>query len=131
MEIANLDSEQSPVINDQIFKLNSANLVEKALNMKTEKPLNEFELAKIEGFNENEIEMLKVFWNPCFNSEWIYLSDEVILEFLTNEKSETSISNFYRRILIPNYRTEIDYKEVNIQNEVVKSYLSKNYKIEL
>jgi hypothetical protein len=51
---------------------------------------------------------------------WLYLSEEIILKFLTNEKSETSISNFYRRILILNYTVEIDYKEVKKDNPIVK-----------
>jgi hypothetical protein len=125
MEIVNLVSEQSPTITEQTFKLNSANVVEKALEVKTDIPLNEFELAKIEGFNDSELEMLKIFWKPCFNSEWIYLSDEIILEFLTNDTSKIALSNFYTRILISNYREEIDYKEVSFEDELVKVWFSK------
>lgn len=54
--------------------------------------------------------------------EWIYLSDEIILEKLTNQKSKNGINNYCKRILIPNYEENIDYKEVSFNHELVKKY---------
>ena len=53
-------------------------------------------------------------------SEWIYLSDNLILENLTNETGKDAIRNFYNRIMIPTYEEEIDYKQVSADNELVK-----------
>jgi hypothetical protein len=43
------------------------------------------ELAQFIGFSKDELKMLDIFWNPTFNKGWIYLSDEIILDNLTNE----------------------------------------------
>jgi hypothetical protein len=83
--------------------------------------LTETQLAQLAGFNDNEVKMLTMFWNPIFNQSWIYLSDEMILKYLTNETKKDAITDFYRRILIPTYQEGIDYKEVSIENELVKS----------
>jgi phage anti-repressor protein len=56
--------------------------------------------------------MIKLYWNPIFNKSWIYLSDELILENLTNEKSIYAIKNFYNQVMIPNYIENIDYKNI-------------------
>ena len=95
----------------QVFKPEL--IIEKALQLTDKEPLNETQLAKIAGFNDNEIQMLEMFWNPVFNQSWIYLSDELILGYLTNDTKETAIANFYRRILLPTYTEGIDYQEVS------------------
>ena len=64
--------------------------------------------------------MLTLYWQPCFNNSWIYLSDELILENLTNETGKDAIINFYKRIMIPTYEDELDYKQVSADNELVK-----------
>ena len=57
-------------------------------------------------------------------SEWIYLSDELILENLTNETTKFAVPDFIKRILITTYEEEIDYKQVLADNELVKFSLS-------
>jgi hypothetical protein len=36
------------------------------------------QLADIMEFSKEEKTMLNIFWEPTFNSGWIYLSDEMI-----------------------------------------------------
>jgi phage anti-repressor protein len=123
MKTATDQSNQPSNTTLQVFK-SEINVIEEALKISNDKPITEYEFAKIAGFNDTEIKMIKMFWNPVFNQSWIYLSDEMILEYLTNENKESAIANFYRRILLPNYQEEIDYQEVSSNNDLVKSYLS-------
>ena len=62
-------------------------------------------------------------------SEWIYLSDEIILGGLTNEKGNNALQNFYSRCLTENYKKDIDYKKINKNDELVTRYPSKTNKI--
>jgi phage anti-repressor protein len=118
-------SQSSQLSNNrlQVFKPN--NIISIALEQTKNKQLTEFEFAKLMGFNQNEIKMLELYWNPVFNKSWIYLSDDLILENLTDEKNETSIRNFYNRILLKgDYIENIDYKEVKANDNIIKSHRS-------
>ena len=46
----------------------------------------------------------------------------MILEYLTEEKKKDALYNFYKRILLPVYEEDIDYKEVSFDNELVKFF---------
>ncbi len=56
------------------------------------------------------------------DSEWIYLSDEMILEYLTNETNKDALRHFYDRILLAKYEKETDYIEVSARHELVKTH---------
>ena len=89
-------------------------IISQAINLSEDFiPIDEIKLAEIANFTPKEISMLKLFWNPCFNSTWIYLSDEIILNFLTNSKTEDAVNNFIRKVLITNNEKEIDYLQVD------------------
>ena len=94
MITANTPSNQLSYTNSQVFKLD---FIENALV--DNKQLTEIDLARLMGFNEEEIRMISLYWNPVFNGSWIYLSDEMILEYLTNETKKNAISHIYERIL--------------------------------
>ena len=82
-------------------------------------------LAKHIGFTDSEMNMLKMFWEPAFNGNWIYLSDEIILEQMTNENSKDSLQNFYNRVLLTDdYVEEVDYKKISKNDDLVKNYES-------
>ena len=67
--------------------------------------------------------MLAMFWKPAFNGGWIYLSDEIILEQMTNENSKDALQNFYNRVLMTDdYVEGIDYKKISKDDELVKNY---------
>ena len=83
------------------------------------------DLAKHVGFTDAELQTLEMFWEPAFNGGWIYLSDEIILEQMTNEKSRMSLTNFYERVLLTDdYIEDIDYKKISKDDELVKNYES-------
>jgi hypothetical protein len=115
-----LQASHQPNISNDIFKLD--NFITIALQNTKNKPLTEEDLAKLIGFTDKEILMLKLYWDPCFNKSWLYLSDELILENLTNETSKHALKHFYIKILIPNYEENIDYKEVTIDDEIIKKW---------
>src|SRR5690349_8622160 len=73
-------------------------------------------------FTEDEINYIDVFWEPCFNGSWIYLSNQIILHWLTNEKGKDAIGHFYKRVLLKEgeYHAGEDYKEITKEDELVR-----------
>jgi hypothetical protein len=64
----------------------------------------------------------KLFWKTISNkNKWIYLSDEIILEYLTNDTCSTAIPNFIKRLLIGcnDYEENIHYKKINKDDTLV------------
>jgi hypothetical protein len=101
-------------------------VVQNAINItENNQPISNVELANIAGFTKKEIRMLETFWQPAFNKSWIYLSDDIIKTYLTNETGKDALQNFYKRVLIPYYEKDFDYKQVSKDNELVNSYSSK------
>lgn len=43
-------------------------------------PLSHRDMASIAGFSEEELVWVDRFWGPTFNDDWIYLSEEVVIE---------------------------------------------------
>ena len=81
------------------------------------------QLAEYLDFTEDDLRRLNMFWEPCFNNSWIYLSDEIILGELTNEKGPHALKHFYTRVLITeDYTIDIDYKKIDKNDELVKKY---------
>ena len=58
------------------------------------------QLAILHNFTSDEQKMIKMFWEPAFNQGWLYLSDEIILEQMTNEKGRMASTDFYNRVLL-------------------------------
>jgi hypothetical protein len=90
------------------------------------KEIDEFKLAKILDFNEDEINKLKLLWLPVYSEGWIYLSDEIILTQMTNEKGKNTIEHFVNRKLLEcyDYKENIDYKNITKNDDLIKIYES-------
>jgi phage anti-repressor protein len=82
-------------------------------------------LAELAGFNEKELIMVKLFWEPAFNKSWIYLSTEIIHDYFGYKKMEYSTRDFHKKMR-ENYKKDIDYIEVDKDHELIEIYL-KNY----
>lgn len=68
-------------------------LIQIALDRKEE--LNFLDLAKVAGFNEEECKWASLFWEPSFNSGWIYISREMLVEwFGYSEKDKALMTKF-------------------------------------
>jgi hypothetical protein len=102
------------------------NQVEEILKKSNYARLTEHELAKYVGFTDEEIKMLMLYWNAAFNESLIYLSDELILNHLTDEVKKDAIVHFIKRILIPNFKTPDDYQKLNRSNELIAKFDSPN-----
>ena len=76
------------------------------------------QLAEHMGFSSEEQRMLTMFWEPAFNSGWIYLSPEMI----TVDMGYKKVSDFYKAVLRSNYVENTDYIEIEKTNELVKAY---------
>jgi phage anti-repressor protein len=80
------------------------------------------QIAEYNGFTESEINMMELFWSDNFNENWIYLSDEMILNNMTNETKKNALSNFYTQVLFINFTINVDYKEIKKDDELIKKY---------
>jgi hypothetical protein len=76
------------------------------------------QLAEHMDFSADEQRMLTMFWEPTFNSGWIYLSPTMI----TQDMGYKKVSDFYNITLRPNYIKDIDYVEIKKDDELVKLY---------
>ena len=59
---------------------------------------------------------------------WIYLSDEIILNNMTNDTKKNALSNFYKRTLFTNFTINVDYKEIKKDDELINK---NKYKIKI
>jgi len=102
------------------------NQIENALVKFNYKEPSATELAMFIGFTDDEITKLKLLWLPVYSNSWIYLSDEIILEQLTNETGSTAIPHFIKRMLIEcnDYVENIHYKIIKKDNELVVTYVN-------
>jgi hypothetical protein len=85
-------------------------------------PLDEIQLAKLTGFTDKQIILLKLFWGSAFNDSEIYLSDELILNHLTDEKGKDAIKHFIDRKLKDEFVENEDYCEADKNHELVVKY---------
>ena len=76
------------------------------------------QLSEHMGFSTDEQRMIKLFWEPAFNGNWIYLSPELI----TQDMGYNQISSFYKITLRPNYIENIDFKEIKKDDDLGKTY---------
>ena len=74
-------------------------------------------------FTEDQMRMLKMFWDPAFNNGWIYLDDDIILTQMTNEKGKNALGNFFK-LLKAEYKENVDYKKIKANDELIKIYES-------
>ena len=103
-----------PNTNEQVFKLN---FYDNELELSLENDdINEFQVAEQLNFTDNELKMMKLFWNPTFNGSLLYLSDEIISEYLSDSRPR----DYIRLQLMPNFKEDIDFFEIDETNELVK-----------
>jgi phage anti-repressor protein len=76
------------------------------------------QLAEHVGFNDDELKILNIFWEPVFNKSWIYLSPSMI----TKDMGYSKLSNFYTQVMRSNYTENIDYKEVTENDPIIQTY---------
>ena len=74
------------------------------------------------GFNENEIKLMTLFWSDDFDKNWIYLSDDMILNSMTNETGRMYLTHFYNQVLFTDFIVDIDYKEIKKDDNLIKKY---------
>lgn len=87
------------------------------------------QMAEHMGFTADEQRMLTMFWAPAFNSGWIYLSDEIILDQMTNEIGKDDLVHFYKRVLLNgDYVKNADYKNIGETHELIQKSANKKGK---
>ena len=90
------------------------------------KGLDCVKLAQLARFTNEEVAFVKLFWEPAFNKSWIYLTKEMVVDWMGYKDNKNTMSHFYERNLLKNYEKNIDYKEVAQNNELVKNIHSPN-----
>lgn len=103
--------------------LNAINFVDKATNLQLElgRPLTHKDLVSLMGFTPEEADWVDKFWDLTFNNDWIYLSDEIITEWMGYSFNKSTITNFNKKILTSKFQIETDYKEVKKDHPLIQS----------
>lgn len=101
---------------------NELEIISKAIDIEE---FTHLDLAKLAGFNEKELKMVEIFWDAAYNESWIYLSSEIIHDYLGYKKTSTSLRDFYSTMKAK-FADNIEYKEVNKDHEIVKFHLGRN-----
>lgn len=73
------------------------------------------------SFDEKEVNMMDMFWNPAFNGDWIYASDEIVRDYFGYKESKNMMTRFHK--MLKQFDENLEYKEVTIDNELVQYYL--------
>ncbi len=73
------------------------------------------------GFTEDDEKYVDIFWDVAFNKNWLYLSDEIITDWVGYKKNSSSIAKFHV-MMKDKYIKEVEYKEVNKTHPLVESY---------
>jgi hypothetical protein len=74
------------------------------------------------GFDEKTLEFAKIFQTHKFNESWLYLSDDLIANYLTDERSKHTTKHYVNQVLKPNYNKDVDYIEVEFNHPCVQAY---------
>ncbi len=99
-------------------------LVQQALEHQNE--LTFLELARLAGFTEEEEKWAKIFWEPSFNSGWLYVSKEMLVEWFGHSEKDKALMSKFGQTLTSFVFNE-DYKIIDKNHELVKFYKSKFY----
>ena len=102
-------------------------IIQKALEIND---LDHLKLAALDGFNEKELEILELFWQPDMNNSWFYISRKMVIEWLKEPRGKNVMSNFYKNNLIMNYEENVDYRAVDQNDDVIKKFYSSNLRNE-
>jgi hypothetical protein len=87
------------------------------------------QLGELIDMTVYEIQLLKIFWQPVFNKNWVYLNRNMINQwFCKNDTSKYAVKNFYNRSLLKpgKYDIGIDYMEIKNTDPLIE--LSENYR---
>lgn len=80
------------------------------------------QLAEMAQFTESQKALLPMFWDVVFNQSMLYLSDDLILNHLTNETGKGSVSDYYSNILKKYCRVDEDYIQIDKNHDLVIKY---------
>ncbi len=75
------------------------------------------------NFTEYDEKFIDLFWDPVFNSSWIYLSDELVIDWMGYKKTKDTMTNFYKEMK-DKYKEGADYEEVTKTHELVVKFCS-------
>jgi phage anti-repressor protein len=85
------------------------------------------QMAEFVGFSDEQIDMLKLFWDPAFNGSWIYLDDDTVLTNMTNQGKANGLPRFFKH-LISEYDEGEDYRKIKATDQLVQFYLAQKMK---
>ena len=97
-------------------------ILDQAIAVYNTQEITNEQLADIIGFDDDEREMMRMFWDKCFNGSWMLLTKEIVSKYLSDETGHNMMCNFVNRVMIKFGRRDIDYMEVDKTHELVQEY---------
>lgn len=109
-----------------MLSIQSQAIVEQSLNIFQDKEIDHLTIAKLAGFNDEELDWVKLFWEPAFNKSWIYVTKEMVVDWMGYKDNQSTLKDFYTK-LRKEYEENIDYKEVDQNDEIVKEWCKEKF----
>lgn len=100
--------------------------IQNALIKFENKEVSHLEMAAYIGFTDEELDMVILFWEPCFNRAWMYLAREKIKEwFCANDITKRAVNNFHNQVLFK-YEKKTEYKAIDQYDSLIKSFYTRS-----
>lgn len=98
-------------------------IMEKLRNatVRVDNPLSRENIMKLCGFTKEERQMISIYWNPNFNSSWIYLSDYIVQNTLTNNTARNVMTKYHKKVE-DLFTINEQYQYVSSTHPVVQEY---------
>jgi len=99
-------------------------VIEADYELKELEELDYVKLARKSGkFNDHEIEMFKLLNSVGFNKNWIYLSEEIVENYLGYKKSKDMMTTFYKIFAkLKSLVKDVNYKIVKADHPIILAY---------
>ena len=76
-------------------------IISKALSQSSHSDqLSFLDLAKLDDYTEDQIKWAKIFWEASFNTGWMYVSKEMLIEWFGYKKTKSINNKFYNKLKI-------------------------------
>ena len=87
--------------------MNEQQIIEQALEKNEE--LSFLQLAEIAGYNNEELQWAKIFWEATFNSSWIYVSRQMLIHWFGYSEKTDGIYGKFIKALEKSYEINIEF----------------------
>ncbi len=95
-------------------------IIDAALECKEQ--LSSVGLAELAGYTKEELHWAKMFWEPSFNSGWLYVSRDMLVQWFGYSENDKALMTKFIKKLEDQFEVNVDYKIIDGNDDLVKFY---------